>query len=416
MQQKDRRCVPMLRWLLCMGLAVGLAGCTWMIEPQDVGGTVPPSTVGDATPTAVEAADDTAGQGIASPDGAWTALLDVEAGSLDLIGPDGETQSLFAAGKGVQSVAWSPDGSHLLIVRSDWQPPQDEGAAEDEPAAGTPPEIWAVDLQEGAVSAPQPLFQPDAADLSSDLLNELMVYGAGTVDFGKWSPSGDGVVFWMGTQASASLRADGLLPFVLDVTTGEAIRVADWALVNPDYHSWSPDGAMLAMTVGSGRSAQANKWLNLVDLESGTVSTVVSKTEQIPGIVAWSPQGDQIAYAAVEAEAPDAYENDDHCCPINFTNPAIVGRRIYLLDVASGETRRLNDDEAFQDAPIWREDGQVVEYVQWDAASETLVLMSADVETGEATALEETRQPAPAADTMVGYYGQSAWDELLDRR
>jgi Tol biopolymer transport system component len=175
-------------------------------------------------------------------------------------------------------------------------------------------------------------------------------------------------------------------------------------LLNPRYQSWVPDGSALVFTAGGGRSAQANKWLNLFDVASSQVTTVVSETEQIPGIVAWSPRGDLIAFAAV----PTAETGTDLAGWMVFENPAIAGRRDYLLDPATGRHRRLNDTETFQDAPTWSDDGAILYYVQRE--EDTMALMAADPATGQAQVVEGSRRPAPGA---VGYYGQSDWDDLM---
>jgi hypothetical protein len=137
------------------------------------------------------------------------------------------------------------------------------------------------------------------------------------------------------------------------------------------------------------------------------VTTVVSKTEQIPGIVAWSPQGDLIAYAAV----PAAETSPDMADWMVFENPAIAGRRVYLLDPTTGRHWRLNDTDAFQDAPTWSDDGTILYYVQRE--DDTMALMAADPATDQAQVIEGSHRPAPRA---VGYYGQSKWDDLLAYR
>jgi len=178
-------------------------------------------------------------------------------------------------------------------------------------------------------------------------------------------------------------------------------------LLNPRYQSWAPDGSALVFTAGGGRSAQANKWLNLFDVTSGQVTTVVSETEQVPGIVAWSPQGDLIAYAAV----PAAETGPGLADWMVFENPAIAGRRVYLLDPATGRHWRLNNTETFQDAPTWSDDGAILYYVQREG--DIMALLAADPATGQAQVVEGSRRPAPGA---VGYYGQSEWDGLLAHR
>lgn len=353
-----------------------------------------------ATPAEVDVPSEQV-QRVESPDEQWIAIVNEAAGSLALEAPDGTTSTMFPEGSTVGAVAWSPDGKVLLVERTNSAPTQD-----DQLQASGPPEIWAVRVADDTAEQATLLFQPAAEEVEEQCLG-----GLAEVVFGRWAPDGRHIFLWVG--ASGSIRADGNAPWVLDTKTGDALRPADWALVNPRYYSWAPDSSSLAVTVGGGRSAQVNKWLNIVDLDSGEVTTVISDTEQVPGIVAWSPvdnsvTGDEIAYAAVPAEKTGrAYAS-----LMSFENPAIAARRIYLLDPGTGEYRRLNDVDNYQDAPVWSSDGEQLYYVQRDRETETLVLMVADPETGEAQPIEASRRPA-SPDRRVGYYGQAAWDDVL---
>jgi hypothetical protein len=180
----------------------------------------------------------------------------------------------------------------------------------------------------------------------------------------------------------------------------------DTTVVNRRYQSWSPDSAKLVLSAGVGRSAQSNKWLELFNVSPPQVTTVVSKTEQIPGIVAWSPRGNWIAYAAVASAdvGSDPYS-------MTWQNPAIAKRRIFLLNPATRERIRLNTADTFQDAPAWNDDGSTLYYVQRDRSD--IVLAATNPLTGTVRLVEESRRPAPQ---VVGYYGQSRWDDVLGYR
>jgi hypothetical protein len=86
-------------------------------------------------------------------------------------------------------------------------------------------------------------------------------------------------------------------------------------------------------------------------------------------------------------------------------------RRVYLLNPKTREHHRLNQVDAFQDAPAWSDDGAVLYYVQREGND--MVLMAANPSTGQAQVIGGSRRPAP---TGVGYYGQSNWDDLLAYR
>ncbi|GEM_PF-947226 len=336
------------------------------------------------------------GQPIPAPNGQWIALLNKTAGSLDVQTPDGEIIPIFPPGSTVDAVEWAPDSGHLLVVRAHWQ----HAPSGCELQVDGPLEIWQVRLEDKQVESPRLVFQsPTPPDETGAFTPEQVVFGA-------CSPNGRYRLFWHG-MLSASALADGLSLRVLDVETGEVTFLARATLLNSRYQSWTPDSSALAFTAGGYRSAQVNKWLNLFDAISGQITTVVSKTEQIPGIVAWSPRGDLIAYAAVPADQT----SPDWADWMVFENPAIAGRRVYLLDPATGRHWRLNDTDTFQDASTWSDDGEVLYYVQREG--DTMVLMAADPATGQAQVVEGSRWPAPGA---VGYYGQSEWDYLLAYR
>lgn len=325
-----------------------------------------------------------------SPDGRWVAVIDRTAGSLALENAEGGSLAVFPQGSTVFEVKWRPDSRQLLVVRTNWIMPQssDEGVG-----SSGPIEIWQVNLAGDLAGPPELLYQSGTP--AED--------GPQQIVFGRWAPDGRHIVFWEGMQ-SASILADGLPLSVLDTTTGEVTPLGEVSLINPNYYSWAPDSSALAVTSGGYRSAQVNKWLNLLDINAGRVTTVISQTEQIPGEVAWSPQGDLIAYAAV----PAADTGPEWADLMTFDNPAIAGRRIYLLDPVTGQSRRLNRANSYQDAPAWTTDQKLC-YVQ--QAGDTVELMVADPATGQAEAVPGAGLPLPE---MVGYYGQSDWSALLE--
>ncbi len=348
-----------------------------------------------------------------SPDGQWAAIVNRTAGSLELF-DQRQSRPIFAAGSGVTGVEWSPGSRRLLVVRSYNVVTPELSQADN----NRPLEIWQVRLEDRRVLSPTLLFRADAAIFNPESPQQLI--------FGHWSPDSRYVVMWVG-MLSASILADGLPPLVLDTATGETYSVAvstspeglmpqAWpshvALTNPRYHSWAPDSSKLAITVGGYRSAQVGKWLNLFEPGTGRVTTVISEIEQVPGIVVWSPRGDLIAYAAVPADQTGSEWADW----MTFDNPAIAGRRVYLLDPDTGQSRRLNEIKTYQDAPVWSNDGLHLYYVQRNG--DHLQLMVADPETGRAEPVPGARQPVKLKDLMrpaAGYYGQFGREELLEQ-
>ncbi|MDY7040241.1 MAG: hypothetical protein SVX38_05195 [Chloroflexota bacterium] len=403
MQRKDNLSRPRLIGLL---VAVWLlAGCTPApVMPTPPPGNTPapaatPPPARTVTPMPMAALSETDQlRRIPAPDGRWIAVVNETAGSLDLQSAKGETLAVFPDGSTVASsnVNWSPDSRHLLVVRTHWRCSPSSPAIQ----VDGPIEIWQIRLEDDQPGPPRLVFQsPTRPDEPGAFTPEQIVWGS-------WPSNNRFVLFWSGLLG-ASVLADGLALWVLDVETSQVTPLADVTLLNPRYQDWAPDGSALVFTAGGYRSAQVTKWLNLFDVTSGQVTTVVSETEQIPGIVAWSPRGDLIAYAAV----PAAETGPGLAGWMVFENPAIAGRRVYLLDPATGQHWRLNDTETFQDAPTWSDDGAILYYVQRE--EDTMALLAADPATGQAQVVEDSRRPAPGA---VGYYGQSEWDGLLAHR
>ena len=384
-----------VRVILMAGLAAGLA----------VGGLFGPASSGP-----IQVADGMTTY--PSPDGRWTAVVDRSSGSLDVMPQGGPAVSIFPAGSTIYSVAWSPDSRHLLAVRTNWVFREPRGTGVD---AARPIEIWRVDVPPTASSAGGLCkdSQPPDTRLAQCLFQSVdapetaaIERGTEQIVFGHWSPNSRDAAFWLG-PLSASILADGLTPYVLDISSGQATRLADIALLNSRYHSWAPDGSALVMTAGGYRSALVDKWLILFSVASQRVTTAVDVTEQIPGIVAWSPRGDWVAYAAVPSEETGS----DLADWMSWDNPAIAGRRIYLLDPATGEHYRLNDADAFQDAPLWSDDGAVLYYAE--RQDDALVLMAAELGTGRSQLVPGATIPLPE---VAGYYGQSDLDALLALR
>ncbi|HMR63122.1 MAG TPA: hypothetical protein PKE64_03835 [Anaerolineae bacterium] len=397
-------------WFLSGLLALGFSFLSGMALPFSTNALA-------ATPTAVSQPDQV--NTTLSPDGQWTAIVNTTAGSLTLADWRHNQTEIFPEGSGVSEIRWSPDSRRLLAVRTDWLRLQSQPAI----SVTGPIELWRLDLdlQSRTVSTPTLLYKPAERDYANDIAPPPQ-----QIVFGQWAPTSRYVLFGI-SLLSASVLADGIPPLVLDTETGQVYPVVrpalpagksplelgrdNTALVNPRYHSWSPDGTRLAITAGGYRSAQVNKWLNIFETTTGRTTTVISQTEQIPGIVAWSPRGDIIAYAAVEAELT----GDDWADWSSFDdNPAIAARRIYLLDPVTGEQRRLNKIEAYQDAPVWNSSGEKLYYVQRDG--DQLKLMRADPATGQAKAVPGAVEPLDLQDPMqpnVGYYGQFGREALL---
>ena len=314
---------------------------------------------------------------LSSPDGSWTAIINRGDGSLVIEGPLWLKQTLFPAGSQVNDAEWSQDGAHLAVaVQRSTQ------------AAAS---IHFLGFSGGAIHEEGTAYQAQG-EAAGDQLT-----------LGAWSPDDRYILFWPGST-SASLLVDGLPLWSLNLDGLQATHLSQAALVNKTYQSWAPDSSALVFSNGGNRSAQVGKWLSLYRVSTGQVTTLIDQDQVVPGAVAWSPDGKQIAFAAVAADQTGQNDADD----MSWDNPAILARRIYLLDPQSGEFKRLNSTDVYQDAPRWSVDGKTLYYVQID--NDQAVLMAADPANGEGQSQDGVQADLP--DT-AGYYGQVDWSSLF---
>jgi hypothetical protein len=356
-------------------------------QPVDV--SPPPTPFATPFPFPTASEEPTSGkERIPSPDGLLTAVLDRVAGSLDIASAPGEQVPVFPPGSNVSGAKWSPDSLHLAVASREL--PEGEAAGE-----ASIPEIWLVNFEEGAWTEPELIYRAENSTNQIAAPNDIIL--------GAWSPGGSHLSFWTNPISSASIQVDGLPLWCLELENSQATRLSDAVLVNPAYQSWAPDGSALVFTDGGSRSAQVRKWLSLYQVASGQTTTLVPESDLVPGQVAWSPVGEAVAFAAVEA----SQTGDEWADWMSWENPAILARRIYLLDPQTREYQRLNADESYQDAPRWSADGKMLYYVQADGGQAEL--MQADPATGVARSLPDCQMPLPE---VAGFYGQVDWTSL----
>ena len=190
-----------------------------------------------------------------------------------------------------------------------------------------------------------------------------------------FSPDGRGLAYARSEGATSALAiADiddrGAVTDRLEIPLGQGSP--------PPCALWSPDGTRLAFPVpltsptNPGRSAEGSEvWVVRVDDRSITA---------LPNLLAsdleWSPDGNVLAIASGD-EALVAGE-------------ALQDSRIHLYELASGETRTL-DETLGANTLTWSPDGQQIAYVAFDSVTELnetrVQLRVVDVVTGQPKAM-----------------------------
>ncbi|MDA0676506.1 MAG: hypothetical protein O2788_00690, partial [Chloroflexi bacterium] len=164
------------------------------------------------------------------------------------------------------------------------------------------------------------------------------------------SPDGASVVYTVGRfERDSPLELKDV--YVQKLEGGEPSLL----LENASLAAWSPDGSQVAfLRADAGGVGQL--WKCAAD---GSDAVQVTQQAGSVDVFAWSPSGDQIAFRA--DVNPDT--GRDELAPritdrIRFHQDGFgwrgdAFRQIFVLDVPSGESRQLTDDEAEHGPPVW---------------------------------------------------------------
>jgi dipeptidyl aminopeptidase/acylaminoacyl peptidase len=145
-----------------------------------------------------------------------------------------------------------------------------------------------------------------------------------------WSPDGKQIAFVAdnsGLDQAWVIPADG----------GEARRVTDFGDRVGEV-AWSPDGALLLVTVDAG--GNEHDQLYLVPADGGEPRALTAEPQVIHHFGAWSPDGRRICYSC------------------NRRHPAFFD--VYVMDVASGESRCVMQQDATLTPRAWSPGGEAL--------------------------------------------------------
>ena len=150
--------------------------------------------------------------------------------------------------------------------------------------------------------------------------------------------------------------------WLLSLETGERCQLTSGLTMDAEP-KWSPDGRQIAFV-----SARPDKTqIYVMPVDGGEPRPVTDFKQGVGGGIAWSPDGERIAFTASPlAEPPD--ENAPYRVTrrtYRFNGMGYLDKAkldIYVVDVATGETARLTDDDAQNMTPLWAPDGERLLY------------------------------------------------------
>lgn len=241
-------------------------------------------------------------------------------------------------------LGWAPDGKHLIFA-------SDRSGTRD---------IWSIAVSDGkALSAAERLLS--------------------VTDTGE--PLGitrDGTLFY----ARAADQSD---IYIADIDLRDAKFVGQPRLASQRYvgnktaPAWSPDGKLLAYTVGGPPR------IIIVDSQTGQERELIPQLAYVTRILAWHPDG----RFRVQGKAADG--------PVGF----------YALDSETGAATLLASD--INDRPAFSEDGRTIYWGRWGLSGRDPGIFAQDLATGDRKVLYRPSDPATTKNPSTALSPDSNW-------
>ncbi|MGN6485837.1 MAG: alpha/beta fold hydrolase [Thermomicrobiales bacterium] len=216
-------------------------------------------------------------------------------------------------------------------------------------------------------SAPAP-----GAAAATPIAPDRVVYDLPSLACPRLSPDGTRIAYVRNQVNRESGKPEAHIWLVdvdvdADTDDGAHRRRLTWTGTRNGDPVWSPDGSKLAFT--SLRDGDKPHTVVVLGFDGGEPE-IVSRHATPPSGLAWSPDGTRLAYsAAVDPENPDETpRNPKAPAPVRvvkridykqdgagFVND--VRNQVFVVDVATGETRQLTTTAIDHLAPAWSPDG-----------------------------------------------------------
>jgi len=190
------------------------------------------------------------------------------------------TSVAVGTGAGLGAIAWSPDGSELAFDDSVFPQP----ASATSPATPATGQLGIVSVNGGQVA---------------------MVYllAESGIDLAGWWPEGGGLLFWEDTVFSASIEADGLTLYSLELGSEQPVALTT-SLVGPAWFAPQPGGSTVAVVSGGGRTIwTTGRDIDLCSFPAATCQSVPIPAGTVALAPSWSSSG-ALIFSVASAVGP----------------------------------------------------------------------------------------------------------------
>jgi dipeptidyl aminopeptidase/acylaminoacyl peptidase len=194
-----------------------------------------------------------------------------------------------------------------------------------------------------------------------------LVYAFTSADDPRVSPDGTRILYTRSTTNAETHKAEGDL-WICDIDGANARRLT-WSGTRNGSGRWSADGAHIAFV--SDRVEKAG--IFVMSATEGGDARELARHNQAIGDLAWSPDGTCIAYTTLyDPQNPDEEEPDkDAPAKVRVTRRIDYkqdGRgylddkrlHVWVVDVESGERRRVSEEASDHAFPVWSPDGSQI--------------------------------------------------------
>lgn len=173
---------------------------------------------------------------------------------------------------------------------------------------------------------------------------------------GQLSPDGSHAAYTV-THVDAEKETEYSAIWLMNLDTGDTRQFTSGTARDADPQ-WSPDGKRIAFLSTRGEKPQ----IYVIPVDGGEARAVTKLKQGTGGGIAWSPDGTQIAFTAPTVEEPrdmaKPYRVTRHVYRFNDMEYLDdVVQSLYVVNVDSGEARRLTDDQLLNTTPQWSPDG-----------------------------------------------------------